>query len=128
LFTFVTNFFLGTLAVITVPSVLFFGAGLFLAWLRAFLWGLLFAPSIPMVAYTMLPHSGTMLLEGAGYILAAFFGLLIPIHTVSSRLGGNPLSRWGRVLLLNFTASFWIALVLAVAAIYEAIEVIGMNR
>ncbi len=128
LVTFVVNFFLGSLAYITLPSVLFFGAGLFLSWLRAFLWGVLLAPTIPALAFSMLPHSGTMLLEGEGYILAAFFGLLIPIHTVSSRLGGNPLSRWGRVLLLNFTASFWIALVLAVAAIYEATEVILMMR
>jgi len=126
--TFVINFFLGSLAYITLPSVLFFGAGLLLSWLRAFMWGFLLAPAIPALAYSMLPHSGTMLLEGEGYILAAFFGGLIPIHTVSSRLGGNPLSRWGRVLLLNFTANFWVALVLAVAAIYEATEVILMNR
>ncbi len=128
LVTFVVNFFLGSLAYITLPSVLFFGAGLFLSWLRAFMWGCLLAPAIPALAFKMLPHSATMLLEGEGYILAAFFGLLIPIHTVSSKLGGNPLSRWGRVLLLNFTASFWIALVLAVAAIYEATEVILMMR
>jgi hypothetical protein len=128
LVTFVINFVLGTLAYITLPSVLLFGFGLILAWFRAFMWGFLLAPTIPALAYSMLPHSGTMLLEGEGYILAAFFGCLIPIHTVSSRLGGNPLSRWGRVLLLNFTASFWVALVLAVAAIYEATEVIWMNQ
>jgi len=128
LVTFVINFFLGSLAYITLPSVFLFGFGLLLSWLRAFMWGFLLAPAIPALAYSMLPHSGTMLLEGEGYILAAFFGFLIPIHTVSSRLGGNPLSRWGRVLLLNFTANFWIALVLAVAAIYEATEVIWMNR
>jgi hypothetical protein len=128
LVTLVVNFFLGSLAFITLPSIFFFGAGLLLAWLRAFLWGFLLAPTIPMLAHSMLPHSGTMLLEGEGYILAAFFGFLIPIHMVSSRLGGNLLSRWGRVLLLNFTANFWIALVLAVAAVYEATEVILMNR
>ena len=128
LVTFLINFFLGSLAYITIPSVILFGFGLVLSWLRALLWGLLLAPTIVTLAYSMLPHSGTMLLEGEGYILAAFFGCLIPIHTVSSRLGGNPLSRWGRVLLLNFTASFWIAIVLAVAAIYEATEVIWMMR
>ncbi len=126
--TFVVNFFLGSLACITISSVIFFGAGLVLSWMRTLVWGLLLAPTMVALAYKMLPHSGTMLLEGEGYILAAFFGASIPIHTVSSRLGGNPLSRWGRVLLLNFTASFWIALVLAVAAIYEATEVILMNR
>lgn len=126
--TFVINFFLGSIAFITIPSVILFGAGLVFSWLRALLWGLFLAPTLVVLAYTMLPHSGTMLLEGEGYILAAFFGALIPIHTVSSRLGGNPLSRWGRVLLLNLTANFWIALVLAIAAIYEATEVILLNQ
>ena len=76
----------------------------------------------------MLPHSLTMLLEGEGYILAALFGLLIPIHIVQRSLGGNLFTRFGRVVLLNVKAQFWIALVLAVAAIYEATEVILMNR
>jgi hypothetical protein len=126
--TFVVNFFAGSLGVITLPSIVFFGAGLFLAWFRALVWGLLFAPTTSALAYSFLPHSGTMLLEGGGYILAAFFGCLIPIITVSGKLGGNPLTRWGRALLLNLGASFWIALVLAIAAIYEATEVILMNR
>ncbi len=94
LLTFVVNFFAGSLGYITLTSILFFGAGLFLTWFRAFMWGFLLAPTIPDLAYSMLPHSGTMLLEGEGYILAAFFGFLIPIHTLSSRLGGNLLSRW----------------------------------
>jgi hypothetical protein len=126
--TFVINFLAGSLAYITLTSILFFGAGLLLSWVRAALWGLLLAPAIPALAHTMLPHSGTMLLEGEGYILAAFFGFLIPVRTFSSRLGGNLLSRWGRALLLNLKANFWVALVLAIAAIYEATEVIWMNR
>ena len=99
-----------------------------MAGLRAMAWGLILAPVMQSLAYGMLPHSVTMLLEGEGYILAAFFGLLVPIHIVRSSLGGNPLTRFGRVILLNLKANFWIALVLAVAAIYEATEVILMNR
>jgi len=126
--TFLVNFLLGSLAYITLPSILLPGSGVFLAGIRATAWGLLLAPVMPLLAYAMLPHSLTMLLEGEGYILATLFGLLIPIHIVQSRLGGNPLTRFGRVLLLNLKANFWIALVLAVAAIYEATEVILMNR
>jgi hypothetical protein len=92
------------------------------------MWGLLLAPTMEYLAYQMLPHSLTMVLEGEGYILAAFFGLLIPIHIFQSSLGGNPLTRFGRAILLNFKAQFWIALVLIVAAVYEATEVILMNR
>ncbi len=126
--TFLVNFFLGSLAYITMPSILLPGFGVVLASLRAAVWGLILAPVMPALAYAMLPHSGTLLLEGEGYILATLFGMLIPIHIFQSRLGGNPLSRFGRVLLLNFKANFWIALVLAVAAIYEATEVILLNR
>jgi hypothetical protein len=126
--TFAINFLLGSLAVITLPSVLVPGSGALVACLRGAVWGLILAPATQSLAYAMLPHSGTMLLEGEGYILATFFGLLVPIHIVKRRLGGNPFTRFGRVLLLNFKANFWIALVLAVAAVYEATEVILMNR
>ena len=53
---------------------------------------------------------------------------LIPIHIFQSSLGGTPLSRFGRVILLNIQANLWVAIVLAVAACYEATEVILMNR
>jgi len=126
--TFLINFFLGSVIMITLPSMLVPGSGVFLATLRAIMWGLLLSPTIRILAYTMLPHSGTMLLEGEGYILATLFGLLIPIHIGQSSLGGTPLSRWGRVLWLNVLANFWVAVVLAIAACYEATEVILMNR
>jgi hypothetical protein len=125
--TFVINFFLGSLLVLTLPSVIIPGSGILMAILRSLVWGFLFAPTIGSLAYRMLPHSGTMLLEGEGYILAALFGLLIPIHIFQSSLGGTPLSRFGRVLWLNVLANFWVAVVLIVAACYEATEVIWMN-
>jgi hypothetical protein len=126
--TFVINFLLGSLAVITVPSIVLPGSGVFMACLRAAAWGMILAPATHSLAYAMLPHSVTMLLEGEGYILATIFGLLVPIHIVKSSLGGNPLTRFGRAVILNRKANFWIALVLAVAAVYEATEVILMNR
>jgi hypothetical protein len=122
------NFVLGSLAYITLPSILIPGIGVFLASLRALLWGVLLAPVMQTLAFAMLPHSVTMLLEGEGYILATLFGLLIPIHIVRRSLGGNVFARFGRALSLNLKAQVWIALVLAVAAIYEATEVILMNR
>ncbi len=126
--TFVVNFLLGSLASITLPSFVLPGIGALLAAVRALVWGLILAPTMDTLAVGMLPHSLTMLLEGEGYILAALFGLLIPIHVVSRRLGGNLFTRFGRALLLNLKAQFWIALVLAVAAIYEATELILLNR
>ena len=76
----------------------------------------------------MLPHTGTMLLEGEGYILAAFFGLLIPISLLQRSRGGTARSRFGPALRLNVQANGLVALVLAVAACYEAIEVISMMK
>lgn len=126
--TFLINFFLGSLLVITFPSIIVPGSGIFMAGLRSAMWGVLFAPTIGWLAYGMLAHCGTMLLEGEGYVLATLFGLLIPIHLCQASLGGNALSRFGRVLWLNVLANFWVAVVLIVAACYEATEVIWMSR
>jgi hypothetical protein len=126
--TLAVNFLLGSLFYITLPSIFFPGVGGLLACLRALVWGVILAPATPTLAFAMLPHSLTLLLEGEGYILATLFGILIPVHLVSRRLGGNVVTRFGRALLLNLKAQIWIALVLGVAAIYEAIEVILMNR
>jgi hypothetical protein len=126
--TFCINFFMGTLLMITVPSVLVPGCGILLATVRSFVWGLLLAPTAGMLAFTMIPHSGTLLLEGEGYILATIFAVLIPIRLFDSRLEGGPAIRFGRALLLNLQASFWVASVLLAAALYEATEVIAMMR
>jgi len=126
--TFAVNFFLGSLAVLTLPSLVLPGSGSLVAALRATVWGLLLAPTFVTNAFSMLPHSGTLLLEGEGYILATLFGLLIPIYIFQSSLGGSPLSRFGRALMLNLKGNVLVALVLAVAALYEAIEVIAMMK
>ena len=124
--TFAINFFLGSLGYITLPSMLIPGIGVLLAAVRAGLWGLLLAPSYLNLSKMMLPHSWTLLLEGEAYILATFFALLIPIYLFDTRLGVGVLRRFGRVLLLNLTGCVLIAIVLAVAAWYEAAEVIWM--
>ena len=87
--TFMVNFPLGSITVITLPSVVLPGIGAATAALRAFTFGLLLGPTTALMAYGMLLHSWTMLLEGEGYILAALFGLLIPVHLFQSGLGGT---------------------------------------
>lgn len=76
----------------------------------------------------MLPHSGTLLLEGEGYILAAFFGLLVPIYMFQRDPEIGVGRRYGRALMMNLKAMALVALVLATAACYEATEVILMSR
>jgi hypothetical protein len=129
LVTFAINFFLGSLVFLTLPSCIIPGSGALAAAYRAALWGILLAPATLQQAYVMLPHSGTLLLEGEGYILATFFGLMLAVHVFRpDSLGLDPASnfssRYGRGLLLNLKGSLLVALVLAVAAIYEAVEVI----
>jgi hypothetical protein len=126
--TFAVNFFLGSLLSITVPSIIVPGSGVLIAAARCTMWGLILAPTLLPLAVAMLPHSGTMLLEGEAYILATIFGLLVPIYLAQSSLGGTALYRFGRAIRLNIQACAWVALVLAVAACYEATEVILMSR
>jgi hypothetical protein len=75
-------------------------------------------------AHLMLPHSGTLLLEGEGYILATFFGLMMAVSLFRSDPESSLLQRYGRGLLHNLKGSVLVAVVLGVAAIYEAVEVI----
>ena len=145
--TFVINFFAGSLGMISMPSMIIPGCGALLAVFRATLWGILLGPSETTLAYMMLPHTGTLLLEGGGYILAAFFALLIPVYlfgsgravpkppwsmsgrrpkTSTSLQGRRPRSGSIGALLLNLKGNLLVAMVLAVAACYEAVEVILM--
>ena len=84
------------------------------------------APSFVGLSGAMLPHSLTMLLEGEAYIVAAFFGLLVPVYLVRKAEGPGIIKRYGRALMMNVRGNLLVAIILAIAAIYEAIEVILM--
>jgi hypothetical protein len=122
--TLLINFFLGSLAYITIPSIIIPGVGILAAVFRASMWGLLLAPNFDVLAGTMLPHSFTILLEGEGYVLASFFGLLILVYLFRKAEGLSLAGRYGRALLMNVRGNLLVAMVLTIAAIYEAIEVI----
>ena len=126
--TFAVNFLMGSTVVITLPSLLVPGSGILMAIVRSTLWGLLLAPTVAVLSLAMLPHAGTMLLEGEGYILAAFFGLLVPIYLFDRDKGVDVPSRYGRALLINVKALALVAIILFAAACYEATEVILMMR
>jgi hypothetical protein len=121
--TLAINFLLGSLAYITLPSVVLPGIGALAAGFRALLWGLVLAPGWVGLSKAMLPHSFTLLLEGEGYVLASFFALLIPMYLFrpAPPAAGR---RFGRALLLNLQGNLLVLIVLAVAAAYEAVEVI----
>ncbi len=118
------NFLLGSFAMITLPSIFLPGIGVLVAFWRALLWGILLAPTYLTLSGRMLPHSWTLLLEGEAYILAAFFALLIPIDLFRPQAGASAGKRYARAIVLNLKGNLLVLLVLALAALYEATEVI----
>jgi hypothetical protein len=117
------NFLAGSLLMITTPSLVVPGVGLLVAMFRAMVWGVLLAPTSEALAQAMVLHSGTLLLEGEGYVLATFFAVLVPIYLFGRGESGVA-SRYGQALLVNLKGNLLVLVVLALAAIYEAIEVI----
>jgi len=126
--TFAINFSLGSLAYITIPSVIIPGVGILAAAFRASMWGLLLAPNFDALTRMMLPHSFTILLEGEAYILATFFALLIVVYLFRKAEGPGVFNKYSKALLMNVRGNLLVAAVLVVAAIYEAIEVILMMK
>lgn len=124
--TFAINFPLGSLLCITLPSIIIPGSGALIAGLRASLWGLLLAPTFDALSGMMVPHSVTLLLEGHAYVIATFFGVLVLVYLFRKAEGPSAGTRYGRALLMNVRGNLLVAIVLAVAAVYEAIEVILM--
>ena len=124
--TFLFNFFLGTLLVLFAPSMLIPFAGLFMGVVRAILWGLLLAPTTPELRITMIPHSGTLILEGQGYIIALLAVWVLGRAFVSPSSVGA--SSWTGAYLHGLKRSASLlslaAVVLLIAAIYEALTLI----
>jgi hypothetical protein len=126
LLTFLVNFFLGSLVVLMLPSLLIPFAGVGMGAVRAVLWGLLLAPTTPELRAAMIPHMGTLILEGQGYILAILAAFVLGCAFVSPSSVGA--TRWlqGYGIGLKKALSLYVlvAAVLAIAAVYEALEVI----
>jgi hypothetical protein len=118
------NFLFGSFASITLPSAILPGVGVLVAFCRALLWGILLAPTSLALSGRMLPHCWTLLFEGEAYIVAVFFALLIPIDLFRREAGATIPARYGRAIMLNLKGCLLVFLVLAMAAVYEASEVI----
>lgn len=122
--TVAVNFLLGAVASITLPSLILPGAGAAVAFLRACVLGLTLAPTSAKLFHAMAWHTGTALVEMEAYILAAFFGLMVPVYIFSPSKGKTAPGRYARALLLNVRGAVLVLIVLAAVALYEAVEVI----
>lgn len=124
--TFLVNLFVGTLAEITIPSLIIPFSGLLMGVIRAVMWGLMLSPAYPALRMAMIPHSLTLLLEGQGYVIG-----LLAVY-VQGRAFLSPASvgveGYWRGYLEGLKRTGWlyvlVVLLLLAAAIYEALEVI----
>ena len=123
--TFVVNLFLGSIAVITLPSLVIPFSGLLLGAYRAILWGLLLSPTTPELRLVMIPHSLVLILEGQAYILAMLAAYVQGRAFLWPRSVGAATRRQGYGLGVKRSVRIYlpVVLLLAVAAIYEALEV-----
>ncbi|MDL1910568.1 stage II sporulation protein M [Chloroflexi bacterium CFX6] len=124
--TFFVNLLLGSLAVITLPSLVVPFSGILVGVYRAIVWGLLLSPANPDLRLVMIPHSITLILEGQAYILAMFAAYLQGRAFLFPGTVGLESRAKGYVEGLKRTGKLYalVVLTLAVAAIYEVAEVI----
>jgi hypothetical protein len=129
-FTWLLNLFGGSLLALTAISLAFPFLGIGIGLLRAFLWGVLFSPLggvvSPEVMLASAPHLGVVALEGEGYVVA-MLGVWIwwyPVITGNVAGTGGRLRAWWSGLLYQGRIYVAVATILALAAIYEALELI----
>jgi hypothetical protein len=120
LLTFGVNLVLGSLVFLTLPSLVVPFAGLLVGTVRGVLWGLLFAP-VTGFDPQLLWHVPVLLLEGEAYVIAM---LGVAVWWSQTIRAGGRLRAWRAGLVFQARVYALVALVLAVAAIYEAAEVI----
>ena len=125
--TFVVNLVLGTLVMLTLPSLVVPFGGLAIGLYRALLWGLLFSPTPAAEASASLLASVPLLLvEGEAYIVG-LLGVWLwwyPVVTAP----GNRWHNWKEGLRLQARIYPAVMLLLALAAVYEAALVIVVAR
>ena len=129
LLTFVVNSIIGAFAWITLPSFLVPFSGLATGLYRAVLWGLMMAPTNRGIFLVMIPHSLCVLLEGQGYILAMFGCCLWGRWLIHPSRAGFSSAREAYVagVGVNFRLYALILPVLAVAAMYESVELVAIK-
>jgi len=123
--TFLVNLTLGSFGTITLPSMVIPFSGLFMGCVRAVVWGLLFSPITEESRTVFFPHILILVMEGQAYILTMLTAwlhskaFLFP-ETVSETTHGR-----GFVAGFRLTGRLYvlIAIVLAVSAVCEALEI-----
>jgi hypothetical protein len=125
--TFITNLFLGTIVEITIPSLIIPFWAPFMGLIRALMWGVMLIVPVPGVLpwTSVVPHYLTILLEGEAYVVAIFACLrqIKVLYKMGSIPKGQRLKAYLMALADNIKLLAVVALILAIAALYEAWEV-----
>ncbi len=128
--TFFVNLFIGSFGTITLPSLIIPFSGFLIGIYRSILWGLLLSPAHPDMRLIMIPHSLTLIIEGQAYILALLAAYIQGRAFLWPKTVGLETRAKGYVEGLKRTGKIYllVVLTLAIAAIYEVIEVVIMIK
>ncbi len=125
--TFITNFLMGTLLEITIPSLIVPVWALLMGAIRALLWGIMLVIPVPGLypLANALPHYLTMLLEGEAYVVAIFAATRGAVALINPEAfgTGSRLKAYWKSIVDNAKLMLVVIALLAIAAIYEAWEV-----
>lgn len=123
--TFLVNLLIGSVLYISVPSLVLPFAGLVTGCFRALLWGLLLSPANPQLRLVMIPHSLTLILEGQAYVVAMYASYVLWASVFRPEQPGLGLGRrYVAGLAQGLRLYLLVVILLAVAALYEAFELI----
>ena len=120
--TFLINLILGSVLQLQIPSMIVPFFGLLFVSFRAISWGILFSPFTGHYGPEIIPHYLTTILEGEGYVLAAL-AVYVQSAWVLPRVWSRS-AAYRDGVIESFQIYKLVTIVLAVAAVYEACEVI----
>lgn len=125
--TFAVNLIIGTLAVITIPSLIFPPWAIFMGAVRSLMWGIMLVVPVPGILPIdrALPHYITLLIEGEAYVVAIFACVrqIVAIFRPKDFGADSRLKAYVNAVIDNVRLLIVVAILLAVAALYEAWEV-----
>jgi hypothetical protein len=120
------NLIFGAVLTLTAPTLVIPFIGVAFALARVASWGFIFSPTDTSSMSWFIPHMITAVIEAQGYIIVAFAAFVHARYVVQPHRFGFPSRRAGYAAGVKAIVDLYplIILVLAVAALWEAIELI----
>jgi hypothetical protein len=128
--TFTVNFFWGTFVVLTVFSLVPLGTAFIINALRGQMIGLALAPAKFFFGQSLTLHLLTIVVELQAYLIAGFVSVLLPLALLKPQRFGleSRKDAFIKFVMWQFKVLPLIALILAGAAVYEAVEILVLNQ